>query len=522
MKKRFIFLFFFFAIATLNAQTAFQNLAIKKPIVPNNYVFSYVGEIQKFIVPNRVTSLLVTAVGATGGTGGNGQLGGAGANISTTINVTPGQVLYIVVGGAPGQSATAKYGFGGNGGVSNIASYHGGAGGGLSGIFTASSPDIANALVVAGGGGGGAGHGLGTDFSGGNAGNTSSGTASNGNEPSVMQTSYISNGRYQFGYAGTNSAAGLGGNAFDDYANNSGLAGNGINGGAGRGTGNWLGGGGGGAGYYGGGGGAGGGDANGGGAGGATKSTSGMSVFGTANSSGDGSVTLTCFSNSGLVLNLDAGNATSYSGAGATTFNDLSSVSGNITLSGNSSTIPYSSGNGGYLSFDGTNSYLNFTANVSSAPVVTIEMWAYVTNVGASNMNGMMAGFSTYDIWTNTGALGFNCGNSVLYGINSTAFSAYWGNWHHYTFVMYSGAVYSGNKIYIDTNAQSLSMVIPGSGWSTANATFGTGIGRISGWRNDASYKINMRVASFKIYKRELTQQEIINNFNAQKLRFGL
>ena len=197
-----------------------NNLSIRKPVIPNTYNFTYKGEIQTFIVPNRVTSIQVNAIGAKGGTGANGQAGGAGANITTTLNVTPGQTLYIVVGGFPGQSATAKYGFGGNGGVTNIATYYGGAGGGLSGVFTSITPTNANALVVAGGGGGGAGHGTGTDYTGGNAGNSLAGTGNDGNEPPSPKTNYVTNGRAQIGYGATLSAPGNGGNAFDDYANN--------------------------------------------------------------------------------------------------------------------------------------------------------------------------------------------------------------------------------------------------------------------------------------------------------------
>jgi hypothetical protein len=217
-----------------------------------------------------------------------------------------------------------------------------------------------------------------------------------------------------------------------------------------------------------------------------------------------------------MVLNLDAGNPASYSGG--TTWNDLSGNGSNASLF----STTYNSGNGGHFIFDGTNSYVNFSANVSSSPVVTVEMWANVTNVGASNMNGMMFGFTTYDVWTNNGSLGFNCGNGVLYGINSTTFSPYWGNWQHYVFVMYTGNNNSSNKIYLNKVAQTMGIPNPGSGWSPTNAVFDSGIGRISGWRIDNSYKINMKVASFRIYKRELTPQEITNNFNAQKARFGL
>lgn len=109
-----------------------KNLALRKPLGINTQTFSYTGAIQQFIVPNRVTTIQVNAIGAKGGTGARGQVGGAGANITSTINVTPGQVLYIVVGGFPGQSATAKYGFAGNGGSSTN---FGGAGGGLSGCL---------------------------------------------------------------------------------------------------------------------------------------------------------------------------------------------------------------------------------------------------------------------------------------------------------------------------------------------------------------------------------------------------
>ena len=98
------------------AQKVFPALALQKPVGINTQTFSYTGFLQPFIVPNRVTSIQVNAIGAKGGTGARGQVGGAGANITTTLNVTPGQILYIVVGGFPGQSATAKYGYGGNGG----------------------------------------------------------------------------------------------------------------------------------------------------------------------------------------------------------------------------------------------------------------------------------------------------------------------------------------------------------------------------------------------------------------------
>jgi hypothetical protein len=511
--RKLTFIVFLLTSIYANAQIAFQNLAVRKPLQVDSIAFDYTGDIQKFIVPNKVTSIKVQAVGAKGGTGGGGQTGGAGANIITTLNVTPGQVLYIVVGGYPGQSASPKYGFGGSGGTANSSTGFGGAGGGLSGLFTSSTPANSNALVVAGGGGGGSGTGGTTGYTGGGALNTSSGSAANGNEPSTAQTAYITGGRYQFGYGASTAAAGVGGYAFDNAPAQNGADGNNINGGSGGiGTG-WQGAGGGGAGFYGGGGGAGGGSANGGGGGGSSKSTSSFSSFGALNNSGDGMLTITCYSNSGLVLNLDAGNTSSYSGSG-TTWYDLSGNGSNVTLTNTT----FNSANGGSIRFNGTSSYAYFNANIGSTNVVTVEMWVK-TNAAT---NGMYFGFNAYDAWTNSGNLGYNTANSDLYGFNSTQvdYLDIVGNWRHLVFVMYANSL-TKNKIYVNGESQSMSTI--SAGFTSANAIFNSGAGKISGWTYTGqanSFLMNMNVAVFKLYTRELTAQEIRNNFNAESPRF--
>jgi hypothetical protein len=483
-----------------------RNLALRKPLGINTQLFSYSDGIQQFIVPNRVTSIQVTAIGAKGGTGARGQVGGAGANITTTLNVTPGQVLYIVVGGHPGQSATAKYGFGGNGGD---GTNYGGAGGGLSGVFDGITPSIANAYVIAGGGGGGAGASTGSDFTGGNAGNNITGTSSNGNEPA--NTNYIINGKYQIGYAATNSAAGFAGEPYDigtGGGNGSGI--NGGNGGYDAGVSSWNGGGGGGGGFYGGGGGAGGGAATGGGAGGATKSITGINSYGSLNTTGDGSVAITCISNSGLVLHLDAGNTASYSGNG-NIWNDLSGNGSHVTLVNTT----YSSANGGSIVFNGTNAYADFTANIGSTKVVTVEMWVKSNTLE----DAMYFGFYKYDAFIKDGSIGFNTANSDQFGITSTKvnYLGIKGAWRHLVFVMYAGSN-TNNKIYVNGESQTLQQIL--SSFNPANATFSSGAGRISSWSFGTTWLVSMNLANFKVYNRELTQQEIENNFNANKSRF--
>lgn len=112
------------------------------------------------VVPDGVTSLDVAAVGGHGGPGNFQVPGGFGAKVSGTLAATPGQVLYLQVGGN-GQSGAAPNAGGGGGG------------GGASDVRTASAsagltPTDPRRLVAGGGGGSGRGAGSGTAGYGGN------------------------------------------------------------------------------------------------------------------------------------------------------------------------------------------------------------------------------------------------------------------------------------------------------------------------------------------------------------------
>lgn len=123
--------------------------------------FSYTGGEQTYTVPARVRSLSITAVGAPGGGPRTGGAPGSGALVSGIVSVTPGQVLYVEVGGIGGDPAG---GFNG-GGSSVLVSYGGGivlsngGGGGASDVRTLPSSagvsSLNSRLIVAAGGGGG-------------------------------------------------------------------------------------------------------------------------------------------------------------------------------------------------------------------------------------------------------------------------------------------------------------------------------------------------------------------------------
>ena len=154
------------------------------------------------------------------------------------------------------------------------------------------------------------------------------------------------------------------------------------------------------------------------------------------NSTGHGSVSITCFSNSSLVLHLDAGNPASYSGSGAT-WNDLSGNGSNVTLSNTT----YNSANGGSIVFNSSTSFADFTANVGSSNVVTVEMWVKTNSLAGPGSGGMYFGFNYYDVWTAGGNIGFNTSAGDQYGLPSSRvdYLGIVGAWRHLVFVMYTG-----------------------------------------------------------------------------------
>lgn len=153
-----------------------QTVSVHVTGCSQTFTFTAPGGAQAFPVPTGVTQITVDAVGAGGGKGClNGQYtsaGGLGYELKASgIAVTPGQTLYVYVGGSPvantttlcsqlGLPVVATYeGSGFNGGGTG-AVFPGleslGGGGGASDVRTTSN-DLTTRMIVAGGGGGGAG-----------------------------------------------------------------------------------------------------------------------------------------------------------------------------------------------------------------------------------------------------------------------------------------------------------------------------------------------------------------------------
>lgn len=199
--------------------TQSQNITIQNcPAMPmgQSQTFNFTGNAQTFVVPVCVTSLQVDVRGAQGGTGNSGSgAGGLGGRVQTTLAVTPGETLFVYVGGTPNPLEAAGW----NGGGSGVVS--GGGGGGASDLRRGGQ-SLNDRIVVAGGGGGGAqgNGGAGGGLTGGQGSTLGAGNWAQGG----TQSAGGSGGRYNNGgcspgaaFAG-NGAFGVGGNGLSNSA----------------------------------------------------------------------------------------------------------------------------------------------------------------------------------------------------------------------------------------------------------------------------------------------------------------
>lgn len=205
---------------------------VKAP--PGSKTFDHTGAEQTWTVPDGVTTVTIDASGAQGG--GAGASYSRGGRAIGTITVTPGQVLYVNVGGQPTGIVGGFNGGGAAGGAEAFGA------GGASDVRTASG-SLASRLIVAGGGGGCV---FGGNFSGGHGG------AATGASGSGTGGGGVGGGQAAGGTAGgagaTAGAQGVGGTGSTFYTYDGGGGGGGFYGGGGGGAHTAYGGGGGGGG----------------------------------------------------------------------------------------------------------------------------------------------------------------------------------------------------------------------------------------------------------------------------------
>jgi hypothetical protein len=208
----------------------------------------------------------------------------------------------------------------------------------------------------------------------------------------------------------------------------------------------------------------------------------------------------------GLVLYLDAANTKSYV-SGSTTWNDISRSGYNGTLTNGPT---FSISNGGSITFDGSNDYVNLGSNINLTNNITYNTWIKTTSI-VSHLIGAYNNASPFPGW------------SVGIGINVTAGKiCFWsgGGWQE-------GDISCNINQWINVSVTFtngvISFYLNGVFKSTTSSSLissYTGDKFLGGRANDGQSPFSGDMSIVQIYNRVLSTSEVLQNYNALKGRY--
>jgi hypothetical protein len=216
----------------------------------------------------------------------------------------------------------------------------------------------------------------------------------------------------------------------------------------------------------------------------------------------------------GIILNLDAGNPFSYAGAGTTWF-DVSGNSYNGTLIGSPS---YTSNNNGGIIFDSNAKYgtLPTSGLAFGTGQFAIEVWVYSTaavtnNVIYASQSSNVAGFVA--LFYPSG-LGFSLTDFNSVGVRTTTThqtAVSQNTWYHVVGIRNASNQYI---VYVNGVASTTN--------ATATTSLTTAAPQIASNPATTGERFTGTIASLRLYNRSLSADEVLQNYNATKGRFGL
>ena len=233
----------------------------------------------------------------------------------------------------------------------------------------------------------------------------------------------------------------------------------------------------------------------------------------------------------GLVYFIDPANLRSYSGSGNTA-NGLVGGLGGALVNG----VGFSSANNGSFFFDGTNDQISTAdINLTSTDKVTVSCWVKVLNyrevAGSSNI--VFEFSSNFNSNGGTFVAAFADGSPVFSGLypvvlgtryqgyNLAGYSKTLVNdlsWHHWGCIFDTSISGNENILYIDGVSRTPISTPLQSDNSSNFGNFKLFIGN----RDSSSIPANCNIGQVQIYNRALSQEEILQNFNATRFRYGI
>jgi hypothetical protein len=206
----------------------------------------------------------------------------------------------------------------------------------------------------------------------------------------------------------------------------------------------------------------------------------------------------------GLVMYVDAANTRSYSGTGLTT-NGLVGGVGGALVNGTG----FSTTDDGYFIFDGSNDYINFgNSSLLQQSSGTISAWTK-TSAPGGGFRGIIAKQLAYGLfYADSVLVTFDWGTGAT---RSTGLNISDNTWKNVVMTYQSG-VTNGTIVYLN----GVSVL------TTTITIFNQTSNLFGGAEANASQYAACQVASFNMYSRVLTPQEILQNYNALKRRYRL
>lgn len=217
---------------------------------------------------------------------------------------------------------------------------------------------------------------------------------------------------------------------------------------------------------------------------------------------------------------MDPSNTQSYPGSG-TTINDLSPNPVNGTLSNISFTSPY-------FSYNGTNSQVTIVDNSKLEPGTgdwTIEVWFNTTAFKTGGSGVLLGKFDpgggsidvSYSVRTNnTGSIYSQIGDGLGNYVNSSSYQTVLNTWAQVVFVWRNIAT---NSLQTFINGSSIGSVSHSLG-SILNTSANLYLGSYNG--GEYSQWFNGRIGIVRLYNTSLSAQQVLQNFNADKSKYGL
>jgi hypothetical protein len=207
----------------------------------------------------------------------------------------------------------------------------------------------------------------------------------------------------------------------------------------------------------------------------------------------------------GLVLHLDAATFNTVTG---TTWYDLSGNSNHGTLTNGPT---YNSGNGGYISFDGSNDFIVSSLNLNTLPTLTFSAWVY-TSRSSSNFGLMGNDGGSYGRVIRSSGTKFEIlKTTALAGLSSQNIPL--NQWFNVVVTWSTSSV----DFYLNSTDEQSSFAGESATYNDATSTY---IGT-NGSGGALQYLLG-NISNALIYNRALSSTEIAQNYNALKGRFGL